>query len=489
MSAEGDKNRIIAAHYFYLLRGEEEELKRLWSGLTAGAGNGSEPTFTGIFSSGGKHVERCAVLHCSRGESVDFCLAMLPNLSLVEVVQRSGGEGDAGVWSAFMEQIEAYRSRARQDGISFFGESTLLVTDEAHADSLRPSMTDLIEAKLKSERSLELAGDEFSIPVAAAEGRHLLSDLDPAVAGGSRPQLVKFAGPDAAAVEYFALAADDADEIVATLFPDLDSLLKELGRSTSYFSQQKKIIINERTDLDGQIGKLLHTQTVATEAQAPDTHDLESSIADLSRMFGLLATDSLMIRQADKRLERDLSLLARSLLNMMNSSGGSDEIGGFYIKAYSEELENVRNVARDLDHSRQNAEAAISVVRTRIDLLRAEEESAIRQQTKELLKQSLMLQEEGLALQVAAGLIEFVLVFYYVLKSWETILSLEAFEHIAPILRMLPVLGIAAGATAGTHFLARSIKNKTWKNPGLWVSAVILAASLLILIVLSLTLA
>jgi hypothetical protein len=488
MTAGPGQNRIIAAHYFYLLRGEDEELKRLWAGLAADAGIGSEPTFAGIFSSG-EHVERCAVLHCAHGEAIDFCLAMLPNLSLVEVVQRSSERGDASAWSAFFDRVETYRSKARQDGIAFFGESTLLVTDEAEADSLEPEVTGLIETRLKAELPLELAGDEFSVPVAVSEGKQLVSDLDPAVAGGTRPQLVKFPGPDSAAVEYYVLAAQDPGETVANLFPDLDSLLKELNRSTSYFSQQKKIVVNERADVDSQIGKLLHKQTVATEARAPDTHDLETSIAGLSRMFGLLATDSLMIRQADKRLEGDLSLLARILLKMMNSETGTDAIGAFYTKAYTEELENVRNVSRDLDHSRQNAEAAISVVRTRIDLLRAEEEAAIRQQTQGLLKQSLMLQEEGLALQVSAGLIEFVLVFYYVLKSWEAILGLEAWEHIAPLLRMIPVFGIAAGAAAGTHFLARSIKNKTWKNPWLWVSAVVLVASLLLLVVLSVTIA
>ena len=95
-----------------------------------------------------------------------------------------------------------------------------------------------------------------------------------------------------------------------------------------------------------------------------------------------------------------------------------------------------------------------------------------------------MLQEERLALQVAAGFVEFVLIFYYTLKSWEGVAGHEVFDHVPPLLRLLVVAGVAAGATIGTHSLADAIQHKK-ANKGVWLAAVLIVISLTALVILS----
>lgn len=487
--------QIIAAHYFYLLKEDSEGLRKLWSQLASSAtlardagAEGENSAIAALAPDSSTESDRCSIMHCAGNGELDLCLAMLRNLALVEVVRLEGPERNGGEIGSFMDFIDGQRRQALAEGVSLFGESTMIVAGDGGKGVNEEQACLLIANRLEGDQALHLPGlDQSSAAAAAPNCRKLTSALAPELSGGGNPNLTLFPSPENSPVAYYVLKAADPERIVSTLFPELDSLLKELERATAFFREQRSSIVEENSSIDKQVGALLHRQVISMDAENPDTAELESRIADLSRMFGLLATDSLMTRQAEKRLEKDLGALRTVLSRVMNPTADSDGIGEYHLGLYGTELKAIRTVSSDLDHSRQNAEAAIDVVRTQVELLRAEEEAEIQSQTRGLLDQILKLQEEGLALQVAAGLIEFVLIFYYVLISWEHLLGVEEAEHISPIVRIIPVAGIAAGAALGTHFLARSIKNKTWKNPGLWVSAVMLLMALVGLVILSIS--
>ncbi len=485
-----EARRINAAHYFYLLKEDEESLGLLWSKVASdGDETSSQLGLTGPLTMGEARADRCMVLHHTKGGANDYCLAMLPNLAAIEVIDRSDNGPSRQGWLRFLARVDDFRTLSLEKGVSLFGESTLLVIPGGGDGHLIEEAADLVGSRVNASgmTGLPIAGEAVE-PLPDLGGAYLASDLKPSLAGGDGCRLFRFPAPEPSSVSYWALAAADPEAMVTNLFPELDSRLQELTRAASYFRQQRESIMGERADIERKVGALLHKQVQTTSDNEPNTGELENRISSLSRMFGLLATDSLMARQADTRLGNDLELLRQNLTRLMDGRPGSrDEIGEYLLNKYSAELDAVRTVARDLDYSRQNAEAAIEVVRTQVELLRAREEAVIQEQTKGLLKQILRLQEEGLALQVAAGLIEFVLIFYYVLLSWEHIIGSAAAEHLTPFTRMLPILGIATGAALGTHFLARSIKNKTWRNPGLWVTGALLLFSLVMLIIISVT--
>jgi hypothetical protein len=312
----------------------------------------------------------------------------------------------------------------------------------------------------------------------------LISEIDPAVAGGKHPLWAYVLQLEHSDREYFILAANKAGSLTETLLPEVDSYIKKLDKTAKYFSHQRQTIIKERLKVDKDVGAILHEQVVAGNGSY-DPEKLEEEIAILSRMFGLLATDSQLVRQAAEQLEKDMYRLDHALSPIRVSGSAKDEISEHLSTRFDSEFAKARAESDNLDFSRQNAQAAIEVVRTQVDLLRAGEEAALQAQTKEILDRSLLLQEERLAIQVAAGFLEFVLIFYYTLKSWEGIAGHEVFDHIPPLLRLTVICGVAAGATLGTHSLAKAIQNKKF-NKSIGLAIAILALSLNALVILSL---
>lgn len=446
-----------AVHYYYLLKSDDEDLRRLWSALTGDENVGSESLAASSLpelglNEPGETAGRCQIVHRIEGLHSSFCLCLLSDISVVEVDYWQQGGPLEDEWRRAAEAIETDRDRLLSGLNGVFGETTLLV---APADT-----------------------DFDAIVKAAVAGAALQTRLDPGATGAGPALLVHF--PDMAndGRDYYALAADEPALFSATRLPEVDSLIKKLNRAASYFEIQRQAIVSERADVDKQVGALLHRQIVSESGVEPETATLEDQITNLSRLFGLLATDSLLVRQSSDRLSRDIKLLNRELA-LLTEPGSTDEIGGHYLSRYNIDLAEAHTEISNLDFSRQNAQAAIEVVRTQVEIMRAGEEAAIQKQSKEILSSSLVLQEERLALQVAAGFIEFVLVFYYVLKSWEGIAGVEPFEHIPPAIRLLVIGSFSASAAVGTHFLALAIQRRSIKSVGLWVSAAILVLALI----------
>ena len=458
---------LAAVHYFYLLKEDQEDLAKMWSSLTSEMiGRPERPLPLELAELQESPAGLCKILQRVRGEDLDLCLIMLTDLSVMQILYH----GPSGVslrerWTEVMRLVENDRERVASEGLTIFGETTLLV----------------------SSSEPEPGFSEIAARICAA-GVTLKSKLDPEAAGGGHPILVNLLAHRDHSRDLFALAALDPEPIVSTMFPQVDSLIKKLTRSSAYFEEQRKTIVRERTQIDREIGTLLHRQVVSkTDTPTDATLELEKRIVSLSRMFGMLATDLLLCHQSGERLEKDIALLVRGLKQMLGSTpeAADDEIGSHYLDRFKGELTAVRDENLSLDFSRQNAQAAIEVMRTHVELLRAGEEAGIQEQTRQLLSRSLLLQKERLALQVAAGFIEFVVVFYYLLRSWEGIAGMQTLEHIAPVARMMVVGGMSGAAAVGTHFLAQALQSGSWKNRWLWASAAFLVLSFAGMVILS----
>ena len=66
--------------------------------------------------------------------------------------------------------------------------------------------------------------------------------------------------------------------------------------------------------------------------------------------------------------------------------------------------------------------------------------------------------------------IEFVVVFYYSLHSWEILARAEAFHHIPAVVQFMAVLVFTASVIICTHFAAKKIEKPGAPNVGLWLS-------------------
>ncbi|MEK6535917.1 MAG: hypothetical protein AABZ63_00315, partial [Actinomycetota bacterium] len=386
---------LAAVHYYYLLKNDDQDLQRLWSTLTTGADDldaGQAFPSLGLISPAGETGDYCRVIHRARRAGSLFCLCMLPDMSLIEVNYPRLESGMESEWQRVMEAVESDRDRLLSAVSGVFGETTVLAA---------PTGT-------SAETMLKAAG--------ATTERALATRLNPEAAGEEQAYLVHFPDLTDGGRDYYAIAAVDPQTFTATIFPEMDSLIKKLGRTARYFEQQRQTIVSERADVDREVGALLHRQVVTDTTGAIGAALLEDQIVSLSRMFGMLATDSLLVRRSSEGISRYIKQLNREL-KVITAPGSSDEIGAHYINRFSLDLAETQDESHNLDFSRQNAQAAIEVVRTQVEIMRAGEEAAIQQQSQEILSRSLVLQKERLALQVAAGFVEFVLVFYYVLKS------------------------------------------------------------------------
>lgn len=457
----GEPRPLAAVHYFYLLKSDEEDLQRLWSALAgAGAVDSGQSFSLGLTSSPLDGAgDRCRVVHrIDSPGAAGYRLCMLADMSVVEIHYPDWNDTLPDEWHRVMETIEADRDRLLSVVNGVLGETTVLVA----APDTQP---------------------ESMIAAAISSGEILMTHLNPELGIGEQARLLCFPKESGKGRDYYALSAEDPGAFTTTVFPEFDSLVKKLSRTATYFEDQRRTILDERSEVDREVGALLHRQVVTGTAGAFVTTALEEQINNLSRMFGLLATDSLLVRQSSDSLSRDIKLL-NSELKRLVGPGFTDEIGAYYITRFRLDLAEADAESRNLDFSRQNAQAAIEVVRTQVEIMRAGEEAAIQQQSREILSHSLVLQKERLALQVAAGFIEFVLVFYYVLKSWEGVAGIDPVEHISPLLRLLVIGGFSAAASVGTHFLARALQHQSWKGKGLWfsVAALVLALAAMVML-------
>ncbi|MHB1002940.1 MAG: hypothetical protein ACYC5A_05145 [Thermoleophilia bacterium] len=452
---------IIAAHYIYLLK-DDEGLPRVWSVLTSETKLEAAPLSLGLTGDRGSHHERgCSVVSRSTSDDREVCLGMLPDLAVIEIEYRGEpGLPAASQWSRARELIESDRARALAIEATVMGETSLFIT------------TELAEPEL-----IEVAAAAFP------ESHLLITEVDPAIGGGRKPLWAYLLPRKQEPRDSFVLAADGPDTLVEKLLPEVDSIIKKLNKTAKYFAHQRQTIIKERLQVDQDVAAILHQRVVSGDG-AYDPERLEKEIASLSRMFGVLATDSQLVRRAAETIAKDRHRLDYALSPIRYSNGDRDELTEHFTSRYDAELASARFEGANLDFSRGNAQAAIEVVRTQVDLLRAGEEAALQAQTKQILDRSLTLQEERLALQVAAGFIEFVLVFYYTLKSWEGVAGHEIFDHVPSLLRLTVVAGVAAGATLGTHYLAAAIQQRK-ANKGVWLSASLIVLSLAALITIS----
>jgi hypothetical protein len=277
-----DIRPLAAVHYYYLLKSDDEDLRRLWMALTGNANMDSgSPLSSALPQLGLSETattdRRCHVVQTINTPEGSFCLCQLPDISVLEVTYGKREESIDGDWLRAAAAIDADRTRVLTGINSVFGETTLLIA---------PAVT-----------SVEAIVDAIPPAVANNDRAYLQTRLDPGAAGTGPAMLVNFPNLTAEGRDYYALASDNPSQFSTNMLPEMDSLIKKLNRYAAYFEIQRQAIVSERADVDHQVGALLHRQVVSEAGAEPETATMEDQITSLSRLFGMLATDSLLVRK------------------------------------------------------------------------------------------------------------------------------------------------------------------------------------------------
>ena len=401
------------AVYFYFHKDNAREIKELWSGLAEKAG--LEVSETDAVELVNERFNSHGLTNIKTLKGVDARVYIWLHKNIVVVsAQNSGSEGWSDIGS--LPGVESAIGRAR-----------IIVGNESKIDDFESRVEkrcSLLETKF---------GDlhQFEEETGNREHIYYLAPKD-----------------DSEAVEHF-LTLD---------FPLFDFAIHKLHMERDYFKNQQKWIMNEKAEIDKEIGVLLHKSIVGETLNPEYIGSLERDIDTLSSKYAILVNDGHLIRKARTALEDDVGRVQIRLREF-----GSVPKGGLNITQNSIDLiARLREEESSISFAIKNTKTAIDTVRTSVELLRSRE--------------NIMLQEEAVSFQVAAGGLEFIIIFYYSLTSWLHLIGEARFELIAPTVRFLTIFLFASASVALTHFVGESFKKKWKLNRGLILSAAALLA-------------
>jgi hypothetical protein len=237
-------------------------------------------------------------------------------------------------------------------------------------------------------------------------------------------------------------------EFLRRFLPLIDLALHKLEREKGFFQERIGLITEHRKEVDSKVSSILSKQLSSKNVLGPET--LEGIIEELSSMYGRLTLHASALKSHHSSFLSELKNLKARVEKVVDRDGEENCLGT-YVMVYTQFADRLKQESDSIRLTLESIKEAIDVVQTKIALRRSKE------------TQGLM--EEGISLQVAAGFIEFIIVFYYTLSSWK-ILAPEAIHYTPSYIIFTVVFGLATAVAAFTHFLAVCFRKK--KRFGPW---------------------
>lgn len=412
---------ISLAHYFYLPTEDYQTVKTVWDKLShkydLSGFNLDESSATAQeekpLSSG------FPILLKNDRVAIGFIIAK--NITAIELLYLSGLSVEIA------EELEETRQLFQDQVDYLIGESTVAVADDQNKDEL-----------------IGAIGQPFS------NARICTAEMD----GAS----VAFIHSNERLRHYCIAYRKDPGKIINLLLsklPVLDALTFKLTRQSDYFKDQRNFARDKKGASDRSLSGILHQWAELKSSSERNIEILEADVDRLSTIYGELASNLKLIKNShdviDKNLGRLDSLLKELIINPEDITSFKDSYLGEYINLLKDLKSDDILLHRSLDDTR----ATIEVVRTRIELERSRE--------------SVLLQKEGVSVQIAAGFIELFIVGFYTLEAWELLASKEVFEHMPVSLRLGIDAMFAVTVVGFTHYMAKFIQ-KEKSNLGLIIS-------------------
>ncbi len=225
-------------------------------------------------------------------------------------------------------------------------------------------------------------------------------------------------------------------------------LLKEIKARSEHLSERESEIVRE-------------LMILSEEAKTLNEEKLEEISMKISELRTSFFTSYLRLKGTFERAFESITH-ARTL---------SLYLDGFLKEKVNEllnELNVLRNYESRFEQTLNGVRDALNVVHLRLEMLRS--------------KENLELQKRTSALQAAAAIVEFVAVFYYTMKVWETFLPVE---EMPPQISFLLLAFFATAVVVYTDVLAEFIREKKL-NKKFLLSSITLLIILILMAVLPL---
>ncbi|NOZ76499.1 MAG: hypothetical protein GXO65_02230 [Euryarchaeota archaeon] len=419
MSVESlPREGLIGARYFYFHMDDDEPLKEFWKGISGRVGiKGQGDDQPGRATLDGARKHRPTAITTGTGDGTRLSMLHYKN---VVIVLASFAPSGRDVMDELGQADIPGRDRA-------VGESVLIIAPgqggEAAAGELG-TITDRIETR---------AGHLFLLAEKEGHKEHAY--------------VLAFSGDSGALAR-----------LLSHQLPVFDFTVHKVHAERDYFRNQRKWAMEEKHDIDKKVGEILHKRIVGKSLNPENIELLEKEIETLSSKYAILVNDVQIIKKSRTVLEEDLRWAMARLRELGEPEGGED----LSILKDSEELKDrLDEDISSLNYSIQNTKTAIDTVRTNVELLRSRE--------------TILLQKEAISIQVAAGFVEFLIVFYYSLASWGYLLGHPRFDAVPVGIRFTGILLFSISAVVFTHFLGKALKDRKRVNRGMVISGAAIA--------------
>ena len=268
--------------------------------------------------------------------------------------------------------------------------------------------------------------------------------------------------------------------------PQLQAAIIKLQMIISMLRDRHQTIIREKEELNQKLSRILHTHLVTEKSCLEESTELEQQIDELSASYGMIAGDYALLSEDYKKIETLLSDLNRQF-RIQPGLKLDDEFRNNITQPYYKRLQEMLDTLDELRISRENHQAAIEVVRSKVDILNSRANIATQEQIKDLMEINTQMQKQSLVFQYAAGLIEFIVLAYYSHSLWSH-LAHDAYAVIPGWIQFIVVMVFSGSTVYCTHLLAEYIQGEHHVRRKLIYSALFLLAIFVFVLVTTLLL-
>jgi hypothetical protein len=425
-------NHYVFAQYFYFVSDDEEAIRETWNHLVTACR--AERTLSKESQGTLGSATSPTLLNYCVSDRTHLFLYVLENYNVIEILFASAHRETIPDWEENQKFIQEKSREISTHLESAIGSTSLLIGQGAR-DPFLSQLRTLFPGEARPTDVV--AGTLYRLENTGQEWAH-----------------------------YYALARADESEdrkkletFLTKNFPATDLFLFRLGRETEYFREQQKTLTAERAEFDKEVSAILHREVVLTKIRPSEIELLETDMGTLSRMYGLLASSRMTVKQAHATLDQDLRRTGRLIEDLLAPEAKDKDLVVHYLPPFKHCLSSLALEDELFEQSLDNAKAAIDVVHTRVALMRSGESLLLQRQTKGLLDQNILLQEEAISLQAAASFIEFILVFFYSLEAWKALAGEKI--HEVPVFGQFGlVFAFAFSVVLATHFSAQALRQK-----------------------------
>lgn len=280
---------------------------------------------------------------------------------------------------------------------------------------------------------------------------------------------------------------DQPDNQVQAFFDSglvqIEAAALKLHTISELYLGQSKYISEEKKQLDRTLSELLNQQSRwdLSSSSLPDI--FEQSLNQLSNTYVVLSGYYRVIREAHARVSTLLASLRRRInreVLVANQPGGFS----LFIDYYANRLASLHELQKDLQSSLDDHQTAIEMVQGRIDVMNSRENLRLQHRLGSVMELNTSLQEQSLTFQVAASLIEFIILAYYSLSMFKY-LAEDAYHHLPSWLLFVLFSMLAGELVMATHVIAERMLGKHHENAKSVVVVLLLVITLAIIFLLA----